>query len=242
MNPFRQRLCKQALCYPSHRAGIAKLHVRAQHIRKHSASTIEAHSRLTNKPQAVDVRTSGEQQSLEFAQRSALGDRDAFRSFYEYNAPYVHGVLVSCLPTAKADDIVQDVFLIAWRDRKQLAQLANPTAWLCVVARNCARQQLRKLQSQGDPWDSTQSSGDSPQLRTSQDPSQSTEQDRGHRILRALRELPEPYAEVLGLRLVEGLSGPQIASALERSHGTIRVQLTRGMQRLRQALKREGIS
>lgn len=197
---------------------------------------------MTNKPQIVDVRTTREQQSLEFARRSALGDRDAFRLFYEYNAPFVHGVLVACLPASKADDIVQDVFLIAWRDRKQLAQLSNPTAWLCVVARNCARQLLRKSQSQSELEHSRQDSCNLPRLHTSQDPSPSTEQNRGLRILRALRELPEPYAEVLGLRLVEGLSGPQIASALERSHGTIRVQLTRGMQRLRQALEREGIS
>jgi len=49
--------------------------------------------------------------------------------------------------------------------------------------------------------------------------------------------LPETYAETLVLRLVEGLTGPQIAACTGMTHGSVRVNLTRGMQMLRERLQ-----
>ena len=56
------------------------------------------------------------------------------------------------------------------------------------------------------------------------------------RVLAGIRELPEAYHETLVLRLVEGLTGPQIAAALDMTHGSVRVNLTRGMEMLREYL------
>ncbi|MBN8797891.1 MAG: hypothetical protein J0H45_00800, partial [Stenotrophomonas nitritireducens] len=54
--------------------------------------------------------------------------------------------------------------------------------------------------------------------------------------LRAIRELPEAYRETLILRLVEGLSGPEIASLTGLTPQSVRVNLHRGMHQLRDAL------
>jgi RNA polymerase sigma-70 factor (ECF subfamily) len=38
------------------------------------------------------------------------------------------------------------------------------------------------------------------------------------------------------LRLVEGMTGPEIAARIGMTHGSVRVNLHRGMQQLREAL------
>jgi RNA polymerase sigma-70 factor (ECF subfamily) len=55
-----------------------------------------------------------------------------------------------------------------------------------------------------------------------------------------LRSLPEAYRETLTMRLVEGLTGPEIAEATGLTAGSVRVNLCRGMELLRELLKQEG--
>ena len=54
--------------------------------------------------------------------------------------------------------------------------------------------------------------------------------------LAVLRTLPETYREPLMLRLVEGMTGPEIALRMGLTHGSVRVNLHRGMQMLREKL------
>jgi RNA polymerase sigma-70 factor, ECF subfamily len=51
-----------------------------------------------------------------------------------------------------------------------------------------------------------------------------------------LRGLPETYREPLMLRLVEGMTGPEIAERTGLTSGSVRVNLFRGMQLLRERL------
>ena len=62
----------------------------------------------------------------------------------------------------------------------------------------------------------------------------------GSELLAVLRGLPETYREALVLRLVEGLSGPEIATATGLSPTSVRTHLARGRQLLREALQRKG--
>jgi len=56
------------------------------------------------------------------------------------------------------------------------------------------------------------------------------------RALDAIRNLPEAYRETLMMRLVEGMSGPEISARTGLTPGSVRVNLHRGMQMLRGAL------
>lgn len=55
-------------------------------------------------------------------------------------------------------------------------------------------------------------------------------------ILAYVRSLPETYRETLILRLVEGMTGPEIATRTGLTPGSVRVNLHRGMQQLREKL------
>src|SRR5262245_50290448 len=60
------------------------------------------------------------------------------------------------------------------------------------------------------------------------------------RILRMVAGLPEPYREVVTLRYVEDLEIEEISRRLERPQATVRSQLRRGLDRLRQRLDADG--
>ena len=60
--------------------------------------------------------------------------------------------------------------------------------------------------------------------------------------LGAVRSLPEAYRETLMMRLVEGMTGPEIAAATGLTPGSVRVNLHRGMKLLRSVLSEESES
>ena len=67
--------------------------------------------------------------------------------------------------------------------------------------------------------------------------STSTEEDaEAARALAAIRALPEAYRETLILRLVEGMTGPEIAEQTGLTPASVRVNLHRGMKLLREKL------
>jgi RNA polymerase sigma-70 factor (ECF subfamily) len=57
-------------------------------------------------------------------------------------------------------------------------------------------------------------------------------------LLQIVRSLPEAYRETLILRFVEGMTGPEIAEKTGLKHGSVRVNLCRGMQMLRERLEK----
>jgi RNA polymerase sigma-70 factor (ECF subfamily) len=60
-------------------------------------------------------------------------------------------------------------------------------------------------------------------------------------ILALVRSLPETYREPLILRLVEGMTGPEIAARTGLTPGSVRVNLHRGMQQLREKLSQASL-
>jgi RNA polymerase sigma-70 factor (ECF subfamily) len=59
---------------------------------------------------------------------------------------------------------------------------------------------------------------------------------RANEILELIRALPEAYRETLILRLVEGMTGPEIAARTGLTPASVRVNLHRGMKQLRKKL------
>ena len=55
-------------------------------------------------------------------------------------------------------------------------------------------------------------------------------------MLDAIRKLPDAYRDTLLMRLVEGMSGAEIADRSGLSAGSVRVNLHRGMKLLREKL------
>lgn len=168
----------------------------------------------------------------DLAGRAARGDRDAWEALYRAYGPVIHGILLARrLSPADADDLTQEVFLKAIRAISTLHDAERFGPWLCAIARNMALAHRRTLWRRAGlllGWARARPEAESP--RPDHDgPS-------AQRALEAIASLPEAYRETLMLRLVEQLSGPEIAERTGLTEGSVRVNLSRGMKLLRAAL------
>ena len=157
------------------------------------------------------------------------GDRSAFGKLYDRYAPAVHGILLARVRRDDVDDLVQDVFMIALRRLSTLRDNASFGGWLAAIARNRAVDFHRRSgpETQLD---------DELAVAKSSDSAAADDQRQARGILSVIKSLPEAYRETLTLRLVEGMTGPEIAARTGMTHGSVRVNLHRGMQQLRAKL------
>jgi RNA polymerase sigma-70 factor, ECF subfamily len=165
------------------------------------------------------------------------GDRAAFGLLYARYSRMVHGILLSRVPFSDVDDLVQDVFLQALPRLTTLREVSRFPGWLASIARNRATDFHRRVKP-SDEFDEESASAQTEQLAPStRHSSHSSAEARA--VLDAIRSLPDAYREPLILRLVEGMTGPEIAARTGLTHGSIRVNLHRGMLQLREILGRK---
>lgn len=133
----------------------------------------------------------------------------------------VHGILLARVPLADAEDLAQDVFIVAFGKLGGLREPAAFPGWLAAIARNHAvefhRASRREMYL--------------PRARSS-----ARDDNDSVFVLDTIRALPEAYRETLILRLVEGMTGPEIAAKTGLTPDSVRVNLFRGMKMLRERL------
>jgi len=154
------------------------------------------------------------------------GDRGAFGELYARYAPMVHAVALARVASpADADDVVQDVFLTAFAKLRGLREAEAFGGWLATIARNRANGWRRKTVDAVELTDTTSVA--------------STQEDEraARHALATIRALPDAYRETLLMRLVEGMTGPEIAARTGLTPDSVRVNLHRGMRLLREALE-----
>jgi len=152
------------------------------------------------------------------------GDRSAFADLYRQYSRMVHGILLARVPRLEVEDLVQDVFVQAMQRLHGLRDVNAFGGWLAAIARNRSTDYLRRA----------------PRTTELTDTVAAANQDRGEAeaIMTIIRSLPDAYRETLTLRLVEGMTGPEIAARTGLTEGSVRVNLHRGMKLLRERLER----
>jgi RNA polymerase sigma-70 factor (ECF subfamily) len=116
------------------------------------------------------------------------------------------------------------------RQLHTLREVSRFGAWLGTIARNRANDYFRKAIPNEKVTEPV-----SENLSESRSINSLADQEAAG-ILAVVRTLPEAYREPLILRLVEGMTGPEIAARTGLTHGSVRVNLYRGMQLLREKL------
>ncbi len=155
-------------------------------------------------------------------ERVAAGDQEAFGELYKMFAPMVHGIVLARVRRDEVDDIVQEVFLSAYKNLDTLRDKSAVGGWLAMIARNRTAEFYRHAR----PTEEL-----SEDLREKEN-----RKTEAREILKAIHALPEAYRETLVLRLVEGMTGPEIAGRTNLTPESVRVNLHRGMKLLREKL------
>jgi RNA polymerase sigma-70 factor (ECF subfamily) len=157
------------------------------------------------------------------------GNRAAFGGLYERFHRVVHAVALARVPACDAGDVVQEVFADVWIKIVRLREPAAFPGWILTMARNRATDAARRRRPTDVAADLAVELAVGPPPRV-----------EAAAALRAIRELPDTYRESLIMRLVEGLTGPEIAEHTGMTPDSVRVHLHRGMKLLRERLGGEG--
>jgi RNA polymerase sigma factor (sigma-70 family) len=155
--------------------------------------------------------------------------RARFKVLYGAHAPAVKGYILRRAEPSLADDLLAEVFIVAWRRLDEVP--ADPLPWLLGVARRVLATQRRGERRRRALRDRlAENSAAPPAIQAGPDTA---------RLRGALERLGESDRELLLLIAWEELSPSQVAAVLGVKPGTVRVRLHRARRRLAEALARE---
>jgi RNA polymerase sigma-70 factor (ECF subfamily) len=148
-----------------------------------------------------------------------------------------------CGTPEDAEDLVQETFLLAFRNWHQFQGDSSPTTWLYTIAsRACQRRQRRRS---GEPRTldplADVAAADEATVATV-DPSPLDEQLRREAresVERAISELPHHYRMPLVLKEIVELSVAEVAAILGLKEATVKTRVHRGRLHLRRILARQ---
>jgi len=161
------------------------------------------------------------------------GERVAFGALYQRHARMVQAVLCARVAPDGVADLVHDVFLIAMGRLDSLRDDAAFAGWLATIARRRAADWRRRRRD-------TVSLEETEHHLAGAEAEDPASRASAEQALAAIASLPEAYRETLLLRFVAGLTGPEIAQRTGLTHGSVRVNLHRGVALLRQRLEGGG--
>jgi RNA polymerase sigma-70 factor (ECF subfamily) len=154
-----------------------------------------------------------------------------FTALYDAHYSQVYGYAVSRTDRQRADEIVSDTFMVAWRRFDDLPD--PPLPWLLGVARNMVREQARRSARQGSVEAGSRSW--TPAVEPVVDDPADVVTDRAS-VLAALAQLSDDDRELLILVAWHGLSPSQAAEVIGCSTATFSVRLHRARGRLEHAM------
>ena len=169
-----------------------------------------------------------------FARFRERGDPAALAALFDATADGLYGLALTLLPDpATAEDAVQETFLAALEhaDRHDGARPVVP--WLVGILRHKAEALRRGARRRPDPWRLPV-----PDPEEDAPATEAARREREARVHAALEALPEPLRLPALLRWKHGLEPAEIAHLLGRRPGTVRMALSRALERLRRRLGR----
>ncbi len=158
-----------------------------------------------------------------------------FEAYYTRVYRYVQSMVHDAV---EAEDLTQEAFLRAYKERESLRESGALVAWLYRIATHAAldrlRQRARRAPKESDE-DVSEIELPDPNYVSLQ---QGLEQgEMSACVQEYLADLPDNYRSVILLHDMEELTGSQIAELLELPLATVKMRLHRARQRLQAALK-----
>ncbi|MCF8368399.1 MAG: RNA polymerase sigma factor [Bacteroidales bacterium] len=131
----------------------------------------------------------------------------------------------------EAEDIVQDVFIKLWSNKKKLAEIKSIEAFAMTMTKNLCLDRLKskkyghyELTEQHDEINDK-----TPFVEVEQN-------DAYQRVRKLIEALPEQQRMIIHLRDIEGYEYAEIAEVLNITENTIRVNLSRARRKIRDTM------
>jgi len=192
------------------------------------------HSALRKSTIPLQSNWSGEEANRALVGRAQSGDVDAFELIYNEHSGRVYALCLRLMggEQAAATELMQDVFVRAWKNLGKFRGESAFSSWLHRLAVNAmlenARTDKRRVARVLPMEDTSQigafAANDSPELRID--------------LERAIARLPAGARTAFVLHDIEGFQHQEIAEQLGVAVGTVKAQLHRAHKLLIQALDR----
>jgi RNA polymerase sigma-70 factor, ECF subfamily len=144
---------------------------------------------------------------------------------------------------ARAEDLLQESVLKAWRAWDRFEVGTNCRAWLLTILRNTFLNDRRRADVRGEAvgYDDVADHPPLPVLYEADPEGRVLERIVGGEIARAIEELPAEFRVPVVLADVEGLGYQEIAEELGIPVGTVKSRIFRGRKRLQDRLYRHAV-
>ena len=188
-------------------------------------------------PIAPSTRTT-DQEDAELLERLRRKDRDAMAALYDAHGRLAFGLAYRVLGDGgEAEDIVQESFLMLWRQSGQLdARRGSVRSLLLTIVHRRAIDALRRRVGRSER---AVASFD-PIAGASQDPLEfASRAEERERVRRALSELPLDQRQAIELTYFGGLTITELATQQAIPLGTAKSRLRLGLNRMRTLLSGE---
>lgn len=165
--------------------------------------------------------------------RLVRGDQKAFDTLYRAYHPSLCAFASSIVQNAAAaEDVVQDVFVTLWTNRKTLATPVTPRAYLYSAVRNRALNHLRR-QSLTDAWEAREEVESIGSFEHQSAADEVEAQETHNQLQTALNSLSPRSKIAATLRWYEQMSYAEIAEAMGISEKSVENQIARALKALR---------
>ena len=167
--------------------------------------------------------------------RAQTGDEGAFAELMRAYHAYVYAIVIGIVKNSHdAEEVVQDTFLSAYRGLTQLEDSAKFKSWLAEIARNRARNWLRKQRGDTISIDEVSEyllqTEDSPDERLAR-------QEQRELIRRIMETLPQKDRDIARAFYLEGASYNELTSTHGLSDKAISFRLSRAKRQLSKRLQ-----
>ncbi|MDJ1183405.1 sigma-70 family RNA polymerase sigma factor [Roseofilum sp. BLCC_M143] len=202
--------------------------------RQNNDSQLRVDRSVRSQPDRTSVSESGLDDS-ELVQRSLKGDRHSFRLLYRRYHDRVRSTLYQLCGSSQLDDLVQEVFLRAWKGLPKFQKRSQFSTWLYRISCNVASDRRRKLAKQAPATAEVETN------LAAGDRSELMELHYRDLVQRGLESLSWEHRAVLVLHDLEDLPQKEVAQILQVPVGTVKSRLFNGRAAMRKFLEAEGV-
>lgn len=169
--------------------------------------------------------------------RAAGGDTEAFGQIYDMYADRIYRhIYYRTNNVEDARDLTQDVFVKAWQALPRYKRTKTPfLGWLFTISHNRVVDYYRTKKDHAYLNDDMviEDGGRSPEKLAE-------DQFTRQQVRRAILQLPSDQQQVILMSFIEGLEYGEIAAAMNKTEGNIRVIVHRALKKMREILAEAG--